>query len=97
MRCNHCFSEQITYFRQYRRDGKAVVTARCINGHSPVKGRPFFPVAHFADIKALPLLPGQKEPTAPERQMSFIAADPIEMRRLVSQDVNRRFPKNGHA
>lgn len=94
MRCDHCFSEQITFFRQYRKDGVVTVTARCINGHSPKKGHPFYPLSNFKDVKALPVLPGQKEPAAPEKQMSFIPETTTPKTKVKQfQDFRTMFPR----
>lgn len=59
MSCEKCGSTAITHYRQRRADGVWVVTARCENNHSPIKGRPFYPVAQF-NLMALPVLPGQE-------------------------------------
>jgi hypothetical protein len=58
--CEKCGSTTIKFYRQIRSDGITVVTARCENGHSPNKYKPFYPVYNF-HLDELPLLP--KEPT----------------------------------
>ncbi len=58
--CNVCQSTTVTHYKQQRRDGVWVVTARCENGHIPEKGKPFYPISQF-DIHALPVL-GSDEP-----------------------------------
>lgn len=60
MTCDKCGSSAITYYRQRRKDGMIVVTARCDRGHHPITGKPFYPVSQF-DISTLPMLPGQEE------------------------------------
>lgn len=57
MKCDTCKNTEITYYRQMRKDGKIVVTARCKNGHHPTKGKPFYPLWQFKDITKLPMLP----------------------------------------
>ena len=58
--CHVCRSSTITHYRQKRRDGVWVVTARCSNGHIPEKGKPFYSLAKF-DITTLPTLPGLED------------------------------------
>jgi len=55
MKCYQCSSTKITYYKQRRKDGKYIVTARCENNHIPVKGKPFYPLYKF-DVNKLPLL-----------------------------------------
>lgn len=57
--CHICNSYEIKHYRQRRRDGVWVVTARCENGHIPIKGKPFYPVYQF-DVDSLPILPIQE-------------------------------------
>lgn len=57
-KCHICNSYEIKHYRQLRRDGVWVVTARCENGHIPIKGKPFYLVALF-DVDKLPVLPSQ--------------------------------------
>jgi len=57
MNCEKCHSDKITYYKQRRKDGVIVITARCENGHSPIKGKPFYPISQF-DISTLAMLPG---------------------------------------
>lgn len=54
-KCQVCGNGKITHYRQIRKDGVSVVTARCENGHIPIKGQPFYPVAQF-NLDELPLL-----------------------------------------
>ena len=61
MNCDKCNSSQITYYKQRRKDGVMVVTARCENGHHPITGKPFYPISQF-DISALPLLGSDTTP-----------------------------------
>lgn len=63
--CHKCGSRKITYYRQLRADGVPVVTARCENDHSPVKGKPFFSTRLF-DVRKLPLLPSQAQMELPQ-------------------------------
>jgi hypothetical protein len=59
-----CGSKKITHYRQIRKDGVPVVTARCENGHIPERTRPFYPVAQF-DVWKLPPLPSQANEQMP--------------------------------
>jgi hypothetical protein len=84
--CYKCGSRKITYYRQIRADGVPVVTARCENDHSPVKGRPFFSTQLF-NVRALPLLPSQAQMELPS--VSF-----PKINRLQVPDVApRKFPR----
>ena len=66
MKCHICGSTSITHYKQKRRDGVWVVTARCENDHIPEKGKPFYSIALF-DIASLPVL-GE---TRQQQQMEF--------------------------
>lgn len=55
MKCHVCKSDSIQHYRQMRRDGVWVVTARCENGHIPEKGKPFYSISLF-DVSTLPVL-----------------------------------------
>ena len=66
-KCHICNSYQIKHYRQLRRDGVWVVTARCENDHIPIKGKPFYSVALF-DVDKLPILPSQ-EPIVQQEEM----------------------------
>lgn len=57
--CHVCKNSEITFYRQMRADGVIVVTARCKNGHSPVKGKPFYPTWQF-NLDKLPMLPTEQ-------------------------------------
>jgi hypothetical protein len=69
--CHKCGSTNVTHYRQKRKDGEWVVTARCENGHIPEKGKPFYPKYQF-DIPKLPPLPGHEG-----EQMVFETPAPI--------------------
>ncbi len=71
--CHICKSTKIVHYRQIRRDGVTVVTARCENCHIPVKGKPFYPIYLFK-LNELPLLVGEEE--KPVTQMTFTQATP---------------------
>ena len=58
-KCEDCGSEKITFYKQVRKDGVVVVTARCENWHHPKHGKPFYPVYNF-HLDKLPLLPQEK-------------------------------------
>lgn len=64
MNCHICNSSAITYYRQIRKDGVSVVTARCENGHIPEKGHPFYSVAKF-NVFELPLLGAEDDEQMP--------------------------------
>jgi hypothetical protein len=86
--CYKCGSRKITYYRQIRADGEAVVTARCENDHSPVKGKPFFPKALF-NVRALPLLLSQAQMELPSVSLPKV----MKFRRLQVPDVaSRKIP-----
>lgn len=68
--CHICQSQNITHYRQKRKDGVWVVTARCENGHIPEKGKPFYSIAKF-DIVSLPVLPGQEDNLQPVQQLEL--------------------------
>lgn len=55
-----CGDGVITFYRQMRADGVIVVTARCKNNHHPIKGKPFYSLTEFDNIKKLPMLPTQQ-------------------------------------
>lgn len=55
MKCDKCSSTNIIYYKQLRKDGRYIVTARCENDHLPETGKPFYPSRKF-DIMKLPLL-----------------------------------------
>lgn len=82
MNCHRCGDPNIIYYRQVRRDGISVVTARCSNGHIPELGRPFYPISQF-DVMSLPILgeqddapmlPGFSAMTQPKQTGMFIKA-----------------------
>jgi hypothetical protein len=89
MICEKCGSSAISYYRQVISNGKTVVTARCERGHSPIKGRPFFPVAGF-DLAKLPRLPEQdeKQPTlfdTPKKEIVYQEVDLVEWKRSIGR------------
>lgn len=53
--CHVCGSKEITFYKQKRRDGVWVVTARCNRSHIPEKGKPFYSVKDF-NLNVLPPL-----------------------------------------
>lgn len=63
MKCDKCHSQKITYYKQQRKDGLWIVTARCENDHHPITGKPFYPISKF-DLSKLPVL-GQKRDALP--------------------------------
>lgn len=65
MNCDKCQSDKIAYYKQRRKDGVIVVTARCENGHHPITGKPFYPISQF-DISTLEMLPGSDATPQPE-------------------------------
>lgn len=66
--CHVCGSGKITYYRQKIKGGRVYVTARCENGHSPVKGKPFFEQWRFT-LEKLPFLNIDTEES--QKQLSF--------------------------
>jgi hypothetical protein len=85
--CYKCGSRKIAYYRQIRADGQAVVTARCENDHSPVKGKPFFPKWQF-NVSKLPLLPSQAQMELPS------IPNVVRVNRLQVPDVApRKYPR----
>jgi len=73
-KCHVCGSTKITHYRQIRKDGVAIVTARCENGHIPLKGKPFYPVYNF-HVDELPLLPSQASDPIAQQVELFKAQD----------------------
>lgn len=72
--CQICQSQDIKFYRQKIAGGRVYVTARCRNGHSPIKGRPFYPVEKFV-LDELPFLitPGDEIKT---QQQNFFDNPP---------------------
>lgn len=62
--CHICGNENINYYRQKIKGGRIYITARCKNGHSPIKGKPFFEQWRF-DIGTLPFLDEEEKPRQP--------------------------------
>ena len=93
MNCETCQNDKITYYRQQRRDGVWVVTARCANGHHPIKGKPFYPISQF-DIEHLPILGTPKEEEQPPLFTEIRQDDlPSSLFEYVEQKRNWRFGK----
>lgn len=69
-KCGTCASQNITYYKQRRKDGVWVVTARCENGHHPIKGKPFYSVSDF-DVESLPDLNSAPQDTQPDQYQLF--------------------------
>jgi len=84
--CHVCSNKTITFYKQIRTDGVAVVTARCANGHIPEKGKPFYSV-HLFDLKKLP--PLRKDEN--EKQMTFIRERVEEVKKITKYPY-RNFP-----
>lgn len=78
--CHVCGDKDISYYRQRIKSGKFYVTARCANGHSPVKGKPFYPVENFK-LDELPLL--QKAEDEIEKQQNFFEPSPSKVVREI--------------
>jgi len=89
--CDKCNSAEITYYRQLRKDGVWVVTARCENGHHPITGKPFYPISQF-DLKSLPVLGSQTEIQPQLFDIEPAEFDPIAQRR----ELNRRVWESLH-
>lgn len=101
MNCHICNSDQITHYKQKRRDGVWVVTARCANDHIPEKGKPFYSISLF-DIASLPVL-GEDNPSPqldlfpkPEKKSRPVvteqpAVDMIAERRKIYENFKRNF------
>lgn len=88
MKCDKCGNQKITYYKQCRKDGVWVVTARCENGHHPITGKPFYPISQF-DIASLPILPGTIQPGQMqlfvEKKPQSITAHPTTLIEIVEQ------------
>ncbi|MCR4307300.1 MAG: hypothetical protein NUV80_01965 [Candidatus Berkelbacteria bacterium] len=67
-KCEECGDTNITYYKQKRKDGVIVVTARCGNWHHPKRGKPFYPVYNF-HLDRLQMLPERKPQ---EQQRNFL-------------------------
>ncbi len=67
-KCEECGNTKITFYRQARKDGVIVVTARCGNNHHPKRGKPFYPTYNFK-LETLPFLP---TPQKEEKQINFL-------------------------
>jgi hypothetical protein len=80
-KCEDCGSTKITYYRQKRKDGVIVVTARCENWHSPKHGKPFYPTYNF-HLDELPMLPVKE-----------IAPRPLTMLEQIYQDAKAEYEK----
>lgn len=78
--CHICGNKEIAYYRQKIKSGRFYVTARCANGHSPVKGKPFYPVEKF-NLDELPLL--QKVEDEVEKQQNFFEPSPSRVVREI--------------
>lgn len=77
--CYKCGSRKVTHYKQIRSDGEIVITARCENGHSPVKGKPFFPKWQF-DLSKLSLLPSQAQMELPiANPRPRVVIQPVEL------------------
>ena len=85
-KCHICNSYEIKHYRQIRKDGVAVVTARCENGHIPIKGKPFYPVYLF-DVGKLPLLPSQIN----DAQTDMFVVEPKQIK-TVEQPIKKYPP-----
>jgi len=91
MICDKCGNSTISYYRQIRKDGVTVVTARCENDHIPETGHPFYSIAQF-DVMSLPLLGGKRE----EKQQSLFSktADEFEGEDLIERKIRlNRMPR----
>jgi hypothetical protein len=89
--CYKCGSRKITYYRQIIANGKTVITARCENDHSPVKGKPFFPKWQF-NIRALPLLPSQAQMELPSVSLpKVMRVNRLQVPDVVPQRIPNRY------
>ncbi len=86
--CHICNSYEIKHYRQRRRDGVWVVTARCENDHIPVKGKPFYPLYLF-DVDSLPILPSQ-EPDI--KQEAMFETQKAEIRQIWNPEPVKKYP-----
>lgn len=85
-KCQVCGSGKVTHYKQRRKDGVWVVTARCENGHIPIKGKPFYPLYLF-DIKSLPVLPIQ-ESTIEQEEMFKVR----EVKQVWNPEPIKKYP-----
>lgn len=92
MKCDRCGTTEVKHYKQRRRDGVWVVTARCENGHIPETGRPFYPISQF-DISALPVLGSQKDEQPELFTTREIDRTPMSLIDYVEQKRNWRFTK----
>ncbi len=66
--CEKCNSKKVTFYKQQRIDGVWVVVARCENGHTPNKYKPFYPVYKFKVDE----LPNVETAPKAERQLTML-------------------------
>jgi len=90
--CYVCGIQEITFYKQKIKSGKFYVTARCANGHSPVKGKPFYPVEKFK-LDELPIL--QKIEDEVEKQQNFFEPSPSKIVRNVwhEEEPIKKYPR----
>lgn len=74
IKCHICKSTEITHYKQKRRDGVWVVTARCKNNHIPEKGKAFYPIKDFnlEDLKPLVKTPETEQEDLFKQQEDFL-------------------------
>lgn len=90
MKCEKCGSEKITYYKQIIKSGRVYVAARCENGHSPIKGKPFYPVWQF-DVSKLPKLPSDEEQEEKQEEL-FLFQLPKSTEKKTTQPY-KNFPQ----
>jgi len=79
--CHECGNKEITFYKQKRRDGVLVVTARCKNWHIPEKGRPFYSKEGH-NMDTLPPLVRDVE----QEQLDFLKSQEKEVRSIVTEN-----------
>ncbi len=93
MKCQYCDSQKITYYKQKIKSGRFYVTARCENGHSPIKGKPFYPVENF-NVDELPVLK-KIEDEIEIQQQNFFEPSPSKIVREIwrGEEPIKKYPR----
>lgn len=92
MKCQYCDSQKITYYKQQIKNGMFYVTARCENGHSPIKGKPFYPVENF-NLDELPILKKVEDEIENQQGNFFEFSSPKKVREIWSGEEIKKYPR----
>lgn len=92
MKCQYCDSQKITYYKQKIKSGRFYVTARCENGHSPIKGKPFYPVEQF-NLDELPILKKIEDETEVQQENFFDFSPSKKIKEIWQGEEIKKYPR----